>query len=98
MAIGIVTTKAQLDAELGDIVFQLRKVYGRVERMRHTMVITPDAKLVAMGYLDGTAAPGDPNEVAIVKSAIADLEAARVLMDTNGSWVQADQLVGLIVE
>lgn len=97
MTIGIVTTKPQLDAELGDIVVQLRKTFGRVERMRHVMVITPDATLKAMGYLDGTGAPGEVNEIAIVKSAIADLEAARLLMDTNGSWLNADQLAGLII-
>jgi hypothetical protein len=88
MSIGFVVTKQQLDGEMGANALALRHDFRIALEKRHFFVITPDATLVALGY---TAA-----EVATIKSAYADLEAAYNAMVAAGQWLNVDQLAGTI--
>jgi len=95
MTIGLasVMNKSSLDADFGSTAFNLRKVLGQVEQLRHFCLITPDATLTALGY---TLA-----EVGIIKSAFADGDtifqlatgAATLAVATN-LLANLDQLAG----
>lgn len=93
MTIGTVVTKSQLDGEMGANALALRKDFRIAAEKRRYFLATPDAKLVALGYSDGTGA-NPVNEIAIIKSAYADLEAAYNAMVAANQWFNVDQLAG----
>jgi hypothetical protein len=95
MTIGFVVTKQQLDGEMGANALALRHDFRIALEKRHFLLITSDVQLKALGYSDGTGT-NPINEIAIVKSAYADLEAAYNAMVAANQWLNVDQLAGTI--
>lgn len=65
MSIGIVTTKGEIDSRMGQLARDYQKVFLDLSVLKTYFDATADPTLVALGYTAG--------EVAILKSAIADL-------------------------
>lgn len=65
MAVGLAVTKGEIDARTGDIARGFQRTFEDVLTMQAYLDATPNADLVALGYSD--------QEVAVIKTAFADL-------------------------
>lgn len=65
MAAGYSVTKGELDAKAGDIARSAQRLFKDVATLQTYLLRTADADLEALGY--------SPGDVAILKSAFADL-------------------------
>lgn len=65
MSVGILTTKGEIDSRMGQLARDYQKVFRDLAILKSYFDATTDPTLVALGYTAG--------EVAILKSAIADL-------------------------
>ena len=65
MAIGITASKGEIDARAGELARVFQKQFGDVLTLKGYLDTKTEADLVAMGYTS--------QEVAVVKTAIADL-------------------------
>ena len=66
MSVGLPVTKQEVDARAGDIARAFQRLAGDVTTLKGYLDGTDEATLIALGY--------DANEVAVMKSAISDLE------------------------
>lgn len=73
MSIGLTVTKNQLDQDLGGASLALRNAFRRIQQLRHYLLITPDATLVSIGYVQA--------EVTTIKSAFADGDQLRQIFE-----------------
>lgn len=96
MSIGLVTTKQNLDNDIGLVSLALRNAFRRIEQLRHYFLITPDATLVALGYTQA--------EVTTIKSAFVDGDTLRLIWEGTNALpvaqdfrVNMDQLAGDLV-
>ncbi len=95
MTIGITVNKAQLDNDMGQAVVTLLNAFRRIEQLHHDLVITPDATLVGMGYLQA--------EVNTIKSAFTDGDNLRqgadgtIALPQQNYLASLDQLAGDLV-
>lgn len=69
MSVGILATKGEIDSRMGQLARDFQKLFRDELILKSYLDSTLDADLVAMGYTEG--------EVAILKSAIADLDQLR---------------------
>jgi hypothetical protein len=69
MSVGFVVSKGEIDSRMGDLARSFQKLFRDEVIMKSYFDSTADADLVALGYEEG--------EVAILKSAIADLDHLR---------------------
>ena len=69
MSVGFVTTKGEIDTRMGQLARDFQEMFGDEVILKSYFDGTADADLVALGYEEG--------EVAILKSAIADLDQLR---------------------
>jgi hypothetical protein len=65
MSVGIVTTKGEIDSRMGQLARDYQKVFRDLAVLKGYFDATANATLEGMGYTAG--------EVAVLKSAIADL-------------------------
>jgi hypothetical protein len=65
MSVGLPVTKDEIDTRAGDIARNFQRMFGDVVTMQSFLAAQPNEELVALGYTD--------NEVAILKTAFADL-------------------------
>ena len=65
MSVGLPVTKTEIDARSGDIARTFQASFENVITMQTYLEATPNPDLVALGYTD--------NEVAVLKTAFADL-------------------------
>ena len=65
MSVGIVTTKNEIDSRMGQLARDYQKVFRDMAILKGYFDATTDPTLVALGYTS--------QEVAVLKSAIADL-------------------------
>lgn len=65
MSVGLPVTKDELDTRSGDLARQFQRSFGDVVTLQSYLAATPNADLEALGYT--------PDEVATLKTALADL-------------------------
>lgn len=65
MAVGLPVTKDEIDTRAGDVARNFQRQFENVVTMQEYLLATPEADLIALGYT--------PNEVAVIKTAFADL-------------------------
>jgi hypothetical protein len=80
MSIGIIETKADIDRAAGSVAVEARAVFDRAAALQEYLSIKTTEELVALGYTD--------QEVAILKSAIADLDGLGAIF--RGAATQVD--------
>jgi hypothetical protein len=73
MTIGLIYTKSQLDALAGDIAISVAKDMRRIQELEHFLNITPDAILIALGYVQA--------EVSLLKSGFIDADKLRTIYE-----------------
>jgi len=66
MAIGLGTTKSEVDKRAGDIAQSFQRAFDDVVTMQGFLLATPNPDLIALGYTD--------QEVATLKTAFTDLQ------------------------
>jgi hypothetical protein len=66
MSVGLPVTKSEIDSRAGDIARRFQQSFEDVLTMQMYLVATVNADLIALGYTD--------QEVAVLKTAFADLE------------------------
>ena len=69
--VGINIDKAAVDSNAGTLAQSLQSAFNRTQQLKAWLDATPDATLVALGYTSG--------EVAVLKSAITDLDQLRTI-------------------
>lgn len=66
MSVGLPANKADWDNRSGSLAVQLRDTFAAIQRFRTLLVATPDANLIALGYVQA--------EIDTMKSAYLDLD------------------------
>lgn len=65
MSVGLPVTKEEIDIRSGDLARAFQKNFQQVQTLKAYLDATPDEDLITLGYT--------PNEVAVLKTAVADL-------------------------
>lgn len=71
MSVGILVTKGEIDTRMGDLARSFQGLFSDEVILKAFFDSTADPELIALGYTSG--------EVAVLKSAIADLDQLRRL-------------------
>jgi hypothetical protein len=95
MTIGITVNKAQLDNDMGQAAVTLLNAFRRIQELHQDLLVTPDATLIAMGYVQA--------EVNTIKSAFTDGDNLRqgaggtIALPQQNYLANLDQLAGDLV-
>jgi hypothetical protein len=81
MAVGLPTNKLDIDSKAGSIAVRLRDLFTEIQYTAAWAAGMPDNDLVALGYTSG--------EVAVLKSALADLEQLRTIYNGSANLANA---------
>jgi hypothetical protein len=81
MAVGLPTNKLDIDSKAGSIAVRLRDVFQEIQYTQAWLAGTTDAELTALGYTTA--------EVAVLKSAMSDLDQLRTIFIGNATLATA---------